>query len=78
MRNLLVLLDLVLSGPEARAFFNDEGIEFTEFDIDRNAAARRNFKALEAPGTPLVYVGYRRIGGFNRKKLDRALLACQY
>ena len=63
---------------ETRAYFNDEGIEFTEFDIDRNAAAKRNFKALEAPGTPLVYVGYRRIDGFNRKKLDQALLAYQH
>lgn len=63
---------------KARAYFNDEGIEFIEFDIDRDAAAKRNFKALEAPGTPLVYVGYRRIDGFNRKKLDQAMLAYQY
>ena len=63
---------------KARAYFNDEGIEFTEFDIDRNTAAKRNFNALEAPGTPLVYVGYRRIDGFNRNKLDQALLAYQY
>lgn len=63
---------------KTRAYFNDEGIKFTEFDIDRDAAAKRNFKSLEAPGTPLVYVGYRRIDGFNRKKLDQALLAYQY
>ena len=58
---------------KAREYFNDEGIEFIEFDIDRSAVAKRNFTALEAPGTPLVYVGYRRVDGFNRKKLDEAL-----
>ena len=58
---------------KARQYFKDEGIKFTEFDVDRNAEEKRNFKALEASGTPLVYVGYRRIDGFNRKKLDEAL-----
>jgi len=60
---------------KAREYFNDEGVEFTEFDIDKSAFAKRNFKALEAPGTPLVYVGYRRVDGFNKKKLDEALAA---
>ncbi len=60
---------------KAREYFNDEGVEFTEFDIDKSAVAKRNFKALESPGTPLVYVGYRRVDGFNKNKLDEALAA---
>jgi len=60
---------------KAREYFIDEGIEFTEFDIDNNAVAKRAFNALEAPGTPLVYVGYNRVDGFNKKKLDEALAA---
>lgn len=58
---------------KAREYFDDKGIEFTEFDIDRSAVAKRNFNALGAPGTPLIYVGYRRTDGFNKKKLDEAL-----
>jgi len=60
---------------KAREYFNDEGVEFTEFDIDKSAVAKRNFRALEATGTPLVYVGYRRVDGFNKNKLDEALAA---
>ena len=60
---------------KAREYFNDEGVEFTEFDIDRSAVAKRNFKALEASGTPLFYVGYRRVDGFNKNKLDDVLAA---
>jgi glutaredoxin len=60
---------------KAREYFNDEGVAFTELDIDTNAVAKRNFKALEAAGTPLIYVGYRRVDGFDRRKLDAALAA---
>jgi len=60
---------------KAREYFNDEGVEYTEFDIEKSSVANRNFKALEAHGTPLVYVGYRRVDGFNRNKLDAALAA---
>jgi glutaredoxin len=56
-----------------REYFRDQDIAYTELDIDRDAIAKRNFRALEAAGTPLVYVGYRRVEGYNRKKLDQAL-----
>jgi len=60
---------------KAREYLNDEGVEFTELDIDKSAVAKRNFMALEAAGTPLIYVGYRRIDGFNKNKLEQALAA---
>ena len=58
---------------KARDYFKAEGVDFTEFNINRDAVAKRNFKALEAAGTPLIYVGYRRVDGFNKKKLDKAI-----
>lgn len=60
---------------KAREYFNDEGVAFTDLDIDTNTVAKRNYQALEAAGTPLIYVGYRRVDGFDRRKLDDALAA---
>ena len=39
--------------------------------------AKRSFTTLQAAGTPLIYVGYRRAEGFNKSKLEQALAALQ-
>jgi len=58
---------------KARAYFENEGVAYVERDINKDSAARRDFKALQGHGTPLIYVGYRRVNGFNQKVLDDAL-----
>jgi glutaredoxin len=58
---------------KAREYFRDAGIAFTELDINSDAVAKRSFNALQAAGTPLIYVGYRRVEGFNKNRLEEAL-----
>ncbi len=58
---------------KAREYFSDAGIAFTELDINRDAVAKHSFSMLKAAGTPLIYVGYRRVEGFNKRKLEEAL-----
>ncbi len=58
---------------KARAYFKNEGIAYVERDINQDRAASRDFKALQGHGTPLIYVGYRRVNGFNERALDDAL-----
>ena len=58
---------------KAKAYFEDEGIPYVERDINQDRSAKRDYKALQGTGTPLIYVGYRRVNGFNVKALDDAL-----
>lgn len=56
-----------------REVFEGEGVSFTELNVDRDAKAKYAFNALEGNGTPLTYIGYHRINGYNKKKLKSAI-----
>ena len=49
----------------ARRYFNDNGIAFTEYDIDQDADARKRYDALGASGVPVILVGDRMMNGFS-------------
>ncbi|MGI1677312.1 MAG: hypothetical protein K6L75_01150 [Cellvibrionaceae bacterium] len=51
----------------AREYFLSEGIDFKEWDVEKESEAGRNYKLLESSGYPLIYVGYRRFEGFNKE-----------
>ena len=54
---------------KARELFVDEGVEFDERDIKKSASAKRKFDALKGSGTPLIYIGYHRINGYNKTRI---------
>lgn len=58
---------------KAARYFDDIGVEYITLDIDDDQKARKDYETLQATGTPLIYVGFRRIEGFNKKAVDRAL-----
>jgi glutaredoxin len=58
---------------KAREYLNAQGVEFVDLNIDRSAEASANFIALEGSGTPLIYFGYRRIEGWSKPEIDRAI-----
>jgi len=57
----------------AREYFLSEGISFKEWDVEQNAAAGRNYKVIQSSGYPLIYVGYRRFEGLNKKEVLQAM-----
>jgi len=57
----------------AREYFHSQGVEFLDLDINRSGDARTHYTVLEGSGTPLIYFGYRRIGGWNKSEIDRAI-----
>ena len=57
----------------AREYFEANNVAYTERDIDRSKSARRNFETLWGGGTPLIFNGYRRMNGFNERKIDAVL-----
>lgn len=56
---------------KAREYFADNGIRFTEYDIDKDPAARRRYDAMGATGVPVILVGDRRINGFSVEGFER-------
>ena len=58
---------------QARQYFAENGIDYVEFDIEKDRSAKRDFDALLGSGTPLLYHGYARMAGFNKREVDRQL-----
>ncbi len=57
----------------AREYFAANNIAYVERDIERSKSARRDFETLWGSGTPLIFNGYRRMSGFNERKIDSVL-----
>jgi len=58
---------------QARKYFMENGIDYVEFDIEKDRSAKRDFDALLGSGTPLLYNGYARMVGFNKRQVDSQL-----
>jgi glutaredoxin len=58
---------------KARNYFDSKGVYYEELDIEESAVAKQYFDTLEGSGTPLIYIGFRRVHGFNPSALDKAL-----
>lgn len=56
---------------KARKHFADNGIRYTEYDIDKDPAARRRYEAMDATGVPVILVGDTRINGFSVEGFER-------
>lgn len=57
---------------KARKYFTANSIPFTEYDVEKNRRAKREYDALGASGYPLILIGDQRmqgfsVAGFNRK-----------
>jgi glutaredoxin len=57
----------------ARVFFKKHNIAYTEYDIANDKKARERFKKLNGTGVPLIFVGEKRVPGFNKQLLRRLL-----
>ena len=57
----------------ARAYLNERGIAFADYDVQESPAAREAFGKLDGKGVPLILIGERRIEGFNPSVYDDAL-----
>ena len=55
----------------AKAFFAKHNIAYTEYDITSDDQARARYKQLKGNGVPLIFVGDKRISGFNQGLLKR-------
>lgn len=57
----------------AKAFLAKHGVKYTEYDIKASAKALKNFRSLNGRGVPLIMIGDKRIAGFNKPAIKKAL-----
>lgn len=55
---------------QARRYFEQQGIRFTEKKIDESKEAYAEFEKLGANGVPVIFVGRKRLNGFSRAAFD--------
>ncbi len=55
---------------KAARYFRQKKIPFTEYDIEKNAKAAREYKRLRGKGVPVILIGDRRMNGFSIKTFD--------
>jgi glutaredoxin len=59
---------------KARAFFKKHAVSYTEYDITTDKQAHARYKELNGHGVPLIFIGNKRISGFNEGVLKKLLL----
>lgn len=55
---------------KARKHFTSKNIAFTEYDIEKNARAKKEYDALNGRGVPVILVGKQRMNGFTASRFD--------
>jgi glutaredoxin-like YruB-family protein len=59
---------------QAVAYLRTKGVAFTEYDVEKDAAAGRRWQALSPNGgVPVAVIGDQIIRGFSREAYDKAL-----
>lgn len=56
---------------KARAYFEDQGIDYNEYDIDKDPQGKREYTQLGGRGVPVILVGNQRMDGFSKARFDR-------
>ncbi len=52
---------------QALAFFNQNNIPYTKFDITASADERQRFKNVQGTGVPLIFIDERRMDGWSEE-----------
>ncbi len=56
---------------KAKRYFKKNGIQYTEYDVEKSVKGKREFKKLGGGGVPIILVGKRRMNGFSAENFQR-------
>lgn len=55
----------------AKGYFKRNNIPYREYDVEKTAKGRRDYKRLHGSGVPIILVGNRRMNGFSPAHFDQ-------
>jgi glutaredoxin len=55
---------------QAKRHFKRNNIPYKEYDVEKSARGRRDFKRLKGSGVPIILVGNQRMNGFSAERFD--------
>ena len=56
---------------KAKAYFNANGVGYTEYDIENSRKGRVDYKRLKGTGIPIIMVGEERMNGFSQGRFAK-------
>lgn len=56
---------------QAISYFKRKKIAFTEYDIEKDMAARKRHQQMGASGVPVIIVGKKRMNGFSEQGFEK-------
>ena len=71
--NKVVMYSIAWCGycKKARAYFNANNIRYTDYDIEKDFNAKRRFMLFGGTGTPVIFIGKKRLNGFSEKRFQQ-------
>jgi glutaredoxin-like YruB-family protein len=63
---------------QARAYMQQKGIAFTEYDVEKDPTGKADFAKLGGRGVPVILVGGKRMNGFSPNRFDQLLRDAGY
>jgi glutaredoxin len=65
------LLAILVSGlSQAKRHFKRNHIPYKEYDVEKSASGRRDYKHLNGSGVPVILLGNQRMNGFSPERFD--------
>lgn len=56
---------------QAKRYFRQQGIPFTEYDVERSSRGSTDFRRLGGRGVPVILVGDKRMNGFSVQGFEK-------
>lgn len=56
---------------KARKYFERNNISFVDYDIEKNAKAKKRYDKMGATGVPVILVGKKRMSGFSEQRFEQ-------
>ncbi|WP_303905235.1 DUF4124 domain-containing protein [Thiohalomonas denitrificans] len=58
---------------KARAYLGRNSISYTEYDVEKSARGKRDYRRMNGSGVPIFLVGGQRLNGFSEERFERLL-----